>query len=330
MSKLPLTLACGSYDRTQALRCGDVQVDGVDLNYLSLPVEEIFHRMVRNQEFDVAELSLSTYVLTLESPEPPFVAIPVFPSRSFRHSAIYVNTNAGIRRPEDLVGRVVGVPEYQLTAAVWVRGILADDHGVAVDSVRYRTGGLHTPGRVEKAAITPPESIDIEPVPDGRTLSEMLAAGEIDALYTPRAPRCFTEGDAAVARLFPDYPTVEADYFRRTGIFPIMHVVVIRRDVYERNRWVARSLFNAFEESRRRTVEAMAETASLQYMLPWVGHEVARTREIMGPDYWTYGLDGNDQTLGQFVIYAYEQGITSQLWAPQQLFAVEATDVVIV
>src|SRR4051812_13625337 len=179
MSKLPLTLACDAYDRTQALRCGDIHVDGVDLNYLSLPVEETFHRMVRNREFDVAELSLSTYVLTLESPEPPFVAIPDFPSRCFRHSGIYINTNAGIRGPEDLAGRVVGVPEYQLTANVWIRGILADEYGVAVDAVRYRTGGLHTPGRVEKAAIRLPDSIDIEPIAEGRTLSEMLSTGEI-------------------------------------------------------------------------------------------------------------------------------------------------------
>jgi len=330
MSKLPLTIACDAYDRTQALRCADVQVDGVDLNYLCLPVEETFHRMVRHREFDAAELSLSTYVLTLESPDPPFVAIPVFPSRSFRHSAIYINTNAGIHSPEDLVGRVIGVPEYQLTANVWVRGILADDYGVAVDSVQYRTGGLHAPGRVEKAALTLPDSIDLEPIPDGRTLSEMLVTGEIDALYTPRAPRCFTEECPEVARLFSDYPTVEADYFRRTGIFPIMHVVVIRRDVHERNRWVVRSLYNAFEESRRRTMEAIDQTAALRYMLPWLGHEVARTRDIMGSDYWSYGLDNNQETLNQFVIYAYDQGITSQLWAPQQLFAAEATDPVIV
>jgi 4,5-dihydroxyphthalate decarboxylase len=330
LSKLPLTLACDAYDRTQALRTGDVQVAGVDLNYLCLPVEETFHRMVKFREFDAAELSLSSYLLTLDSPDQPFVAIPVFPSRSFRHSGIYINTDAGIRRPEDLVGRVIGVPEYQVTAAVWIRGILADHYGVPVDSVRYRTGGLHAPGREEKIALSLPESIDIEPIHPGRTLSEMLVSGEIDALHTPRTPRPFAEGRPEVARLFGDCREAEADYFRSTGIFPIMHVLAIRRDVYEANRWIARSLFTAFEESRRLAMADIDETASLRYMVPWLASEIARTRDIMGEDYWRYGLDDNDPTLGQFLAYSHEQGLASRRWAPAELFAPEASEPVIV
>lgn len=330
MSKLRITLACDAYDRTQALRTGDVTVAGVDLNYLSLPVEETFHRMVKHQEFDVAELSLSSYVLTLDWPEPPFIAIPVFPSRSFRHSGIYVNTAAGIRTPDDLVGRVVGVPEYQVTAAVWIRGILADHYGVPIDSVRYRTGGLHTPGRTEKVALHLPDSIKIEPIPDDRTLAEMLVSGEIDALQTPRTPRPFAEGRPEVARLFADYPAEERAYFQDTRIFPIMHVVVIRRDVYNQHRWLARSLYEAFEKSRRHAMAGIDETAALRYMLPWLPTEVARTREAMGSDYWTYGLDPTDPTLSQFLTYSHHQGLASILRTPEQLFASEATDDVIV
>ncbi|MFE2998725.1 ABC transporter substrate-binding protein [Nocardia sp. NPDC059246] len=330
MSGLRLTLACDAYDRTQALRTGEVRAAGIDLNYLCLPVEETFHRMIKYREFDVAELSLSSYVLTLNDDEPPFIAIPVFPSRSFRHSCVYINTAAGIGEPEDLIGRVVGVPEYQLTAAVWIRGILADHHGVPWDSVQYRTGGLHAPGRAEKIALNLPDSVDIAPIPEGRTLAEMLVTGEIDALQTPRTPQPFRDGNPEVARLFGDCPAVEADYFGKTGIFPIMHVVVIRREVYEQNRWIARSLYTAFEESRRRVMAHLDDNAALRCMLPWLPEEVARTRAIMGQDYWSYGLDRSDPTLAQFLRYSYEQGLAGRLWEPEQLFAPEAAEPVIV
>lgn len=329
MNELRLTLACGNYDRTQALRTGEVRPDGIELNYLCLPVEETFYRMVKFHEFDVAELSLSSYVLTLDAQDPPFIAIPVYPSRSFRHSGIYINTAAGISSPADLVGRVVGVPEYQLTAPVWIRGILAEHYGVAVNSVRYRTGGLHEPGRVEKIMLTLPESIDIAPIASDRTLSEMLVSGEIDALYTPRAPRPFIDRSPEVGRLFPDAAREEAKYFQRTGIFPIMHVIAIRRDVYNENRWVARSLYESFERARQLAMVRIDETVAPQYMLPWLASEVSRTKSIMGDDYWRYGLD-DDPTLSAFLAYSFEQGLASKLWCPRDLFAPEATDKVLV
>lgn len=325
MSPLSLTLACDGYDRTNALRTGSVRPTGIDLNYLALPVEETFHRMVKYREFDVAELSLSSYLLTLESDDQPFVAIPVYPSRSFRHSGIYVNTAAGIDKPEDLVGKVVGVPEYQVTAAVWIRGMLAEHHGVPVDSVKYRTGGIHAPGRTEKIALNLPDSVDIAPIPSDRTLDEMLVNGDIDALYSPRTPRSFAQGRPEVAHLFEDVVGVEADYFRTTGIFPIMHVVAIRREVYETNRWIARSLYTAFESARQQTLAQIDETASLRYALPWLAAEVARTRAVMGHDYWRYGLD-SDPTLDRFLAYSHDQGLVSRLWSREQLFAPEATD----
>jgi 4,5-dihydroxyphthalate decarboxylase len=330
VSKLRLTLACEAYDRTVALRTGEVAPDGIELTYLALPVEETFYRMVRYREFDVAELSLSSYLLSLESPERPFVAIPVYPSRSFRHNGIYVHTAAGIRSPQQLAGRTVGVPEYQVTAAVWIRGILEEFHGVPVNSVRYRTGGLHAPGRTEKIALHLPADIDIAAVPEGRTLDEMLASGEIDALYTPRTPKSFASGRPEVARLFSDWPAAEAEYFQRTRIFPIMHVIVIRREVYERDRWIAASLFAAFEAARRLALRGIDETASLRYMLPWLAHEVARTRQIMGEDYWRYGLDPQDPALDTLLRYSCEQGLASRRRQPAELFAPEACDPVIV
>src|SRR3954469_16125820 len=198
---IPLTLACERYDRTEALRDGRVRPAGVDLTYLAQQVEETFFRMARFGEFDAAELSLSSYVIGLTR-EAPFVAIPVFPSRLFRHSGIYVSAASGIREPRDLVGKQVGVAEYQLTANVWIRGILADEYDVPVESVTYRTGGLHQPGRIEKLEVELPNGVRVERIAPDQTLSEMLATGEIDALYTPRTPESFTRGDRGVRRLF--------------------------------------------------------------------------------------------------------------------------------
>jgi 4,5-dihydroxyphthalate decarboxylase len=330
MSKLRLTLACEAYDRTTALRTGEVSPDGIDLTYLAQPVEETFYRMIRYHEFDVAELSLSSYLLSLDTPGHPFVAIPVYPSRSFRHNGVYVNAGAGIASPRDLAGRTVGVPEYQVTAAVWIRGILADFHELPVSSVRYRTGGLHAPGRTEKIALNLPADIDVAPVPDGRTLDEMLVSGEIDALYTPRTPRSFAAGRPEVARLFADPAAAEAEYFRRTRIFPIMHVIAIRRDVYERDRWIAVSLFKAFEAARRVAMRGIDETASLRYMLPWLESEIARTRRILGDDWWRYGLDPQDPALDALLRYSHEQGLASRRWQPAEIFAPEACNSVIV
>ena len=326
MSKtLPLTLACWDYDRTEALRDGTVRPAGIDLTYLSLPVEETFFRMARFQEFDAAEMSLSSYTLTLQRGA-PFIAIPVFPSRAFRHNGIYVNAGSGVEKPSDLVGRVVGVPEYQVTAAVWIRGILADRHDVPVESVRYRTGGIHSPGRVEKLALDLPEGVDVQPIPSDRTLADMLVTGEIDALYSPRTPRPLVEGRPEVRRLFADPRAAEEEYFADTGIFPVMHVIALRRDVYERNRWIARALYDAFEEARTLTAARLDETAATRYMLPWLYDEVERTRGSMGHDFWSYGLSANEETLRTFLRYSHEQGLAERLLDPAELFAPETLE----
>lgn len=321
---LRLTLACGDYDRTRPLVDGRVRPLGVDLTCLPMTIEEIFFRMARFREFDAAEMSLGSYLVSLSAGEDaPFVAIPVYPSRSFRHSGIYVHAGSGITRPEQLVGATVGVAEYQLTANVWIRGILAEHHGVPVSSVRYRTGGLHEPGRPEKLAVSLPPDVEVTPIGPGQTLSGMLASGEIDALYTPRTPRSFAEGHPQVARLFPDFRTVEAAYWRKTGIFPVMHVVAIRADVYRRDRWVARSLMEAFTAARRIALDGIDETASLRYMLPWLPDDVAAVRAVLGDDYWTYGLAGNEAALSAIARYAFEQGLIPRAYEPHELFVPE-------
>jgi 4,5-dihydroxyphthalate decarboxylase len=326
---IPVTLACERYDRTEALRDGRVRPAGVDLTYLPQQVEETFFRMARFGEFDAAELSLSSYVVGLTR-DAPFVAIPVFPSRLFRHSGIYVSAASKIEKPVDLVGAQVGVAEYQLTANVWIRGILADEYDVPVESVTYRTGGLHQPGRPEKLRVELPAGVRVEPIGPGETLSELLATGEIDALYTPRTPRSFARGGAGVRRLFDPAGPVEEDYFRRTGIFPIMHVIVLRRDVYERNRWLARSLFDAFEQAKALCQDGMDETAAARYMLPWLHDEVARTRAVLGEDYWPYGLERNVEPLRAFLRYSYDQGLASRALNPEELFAPETLETTIV
>jgi 4,5-dihydroxyphthalate decarboxylase len=323
---LPLSLACWNYDRTRALFDGRVRADGIDLTCLDLPVEETFFRMLRHHEFDVAEMSLSSYVVSLAAVDPHFVAIPVFPSRFFRHSCIYVHAAAGITRPADLAGRLVGTPEYQMTAPVWIRGILSDEYGVAAERVTYATGGLEEPGRPEKLTLDLPAAIRIRRIGPEQTLSSMLASGEIDALYTARTPSAFRAADGRVRRLFEDFPDVEREYYRKTRIFPIMHTIVIRRAVYERHRWIAQSLFKAFQSAKTLAYEDIAQTAALKIMLPWLPAHLEDTRREMGEDFWSYGLAANADVLGTFLRYSHEQGLSPRRLTPDQLFAPETLE----
>jgi 4,5-dihydroxyphthalate decarboxylase len=320
VGRIPLTLACWDYDRTRALTDGRVQPEGIDLTYIPLGMPESFFRMLRHGEFDASEMSLSWYTRTVFSEPRPFVAIPVFPSRMFRHSSIYVHAGSGIEGPGDLVGKRVGCPEYQMTAAVWIKGILAEHYGVPVASVTYHTGGLKEPGRRETPMDLPPE-ISVEPVPEDRTLSDMLERGEIDALYTAEAPTTFEQGSPNVRRLFADHAAVEREFFMRTGLFPIMHTVVVRRDVDERAPWVAQSLTKAFERAKELTQHDLAEMTALKYMLPWLASHVEETRAAMGEDFWPYGLEPNRETLATFLRYSHEQGLTPRRLAPEELFA---------
>jgi 4,5-dihydroxyphthalate decarboxylase len=325
VSKLRLSLGCWNYDRTRSLLEGRVQPDGIDLNYLNMPVEETFFRMLRNREFDVAEMSLSSYSVSLFKGS-PFIAIPIFPSRFFRHSCIYVNADSGIKEPKDLIGKKIGNPEYQMTAPVWIRGVLSDEYGVPVNSVTYYTGGEEEPNRDEKLKLDLPPDIKVQPIGPNQTLSAMLASGEIDALYTARMPSSFHTSGGKVKRLFEDFVPVEKDYFRRTGIFPIMHTVVIRREIYEQNRWVAQSLYKAFCEAQQETYKDLYETAALKAMLPWLTAHVEEARHEMGDDFWPYGYAKNKDTLSTFLRYHHEQGLSKTLLTPEQLFAPETLE----
>jgi ABC-type nitrate/sulfonate/bicarbonate transport system substrate-binding protein len=323
---LSLTLACGEYDRTRPLRDGRVRVDGVELVYLDLPVEETFFRMMRHREFDLAELSFSSYVISCFEQPRPFVGLPVYPSRSFRHGNIFVNAKAGIEQPSDLRGKRVGLPEYQLTALVWIRGILAEHHGLPADAVSYHTGGLETPGRIEKARVNLPPGISVEPIGEGKTLAKMLADGEIDALYSPRAPSTLFAGDGRVARLYPEPGVQEREYFATTGIFPIMHVIALRRDVYERNRWLAQTLTKAFVAAKELAYRELEQVVALKVSLPWLTSELERTRALMGRDHWSYGVEPNRHVLETFVRYAHEQGLARELLPIEDLFAPETLE----
>ncbi len=333
MNKLRLTLACWDYDRVAALASGAVRPDGIDLVFLAQPVEETFFRMLRHREFDVAEMSLSSYTVTLaqqQDPQsrvdPPFIAIPVFPSRFFRHSSIYVSARSAIREPAQLAGRRIGVPEYQMTAPVWIRGMLSDEYGVKAEAVEYLSGGEEQPGRDEKLKLSLPPQFRVRPIGPQQTLSQMLADGEIDALYTARAPSTFHSRPHDVRRLFPNFAEVERDYYRRTRIFPMMHTVVIRRELYCANPWIAQSLAKAFAEAQRKTYRDLAETAALSAMLPWLLAHVEETRREMGEDWWPYGFAANRHALETFLRYHHEQGLSPRLLAPEQLFAPETLE----
>jgi len=323
---LRLSLACWDYDRTRALADGRVQPDGIDLIYLNQPVEETFFRMMRFAEFDASEMSLSSYVASLGRAEPPFIAIPAFPSRYFRHSCIFVSAKSGIAKPQDLKGKKVGVPEYQMTAPVWIRGILSDDYGVKVTDVQHLSGGEEEPGRDEKQKLDLPSTIKVSSIGNSQTLSAMLAAGELDALVTARAPSTFKSQPDAVKRLFPDYVAKEKEYFRKTRIFPIMHTVVIRRDVYAKNPWVAQSLYKAFVASKKIAYDMYAQTAAMTSMLPWTSAAAEEARTEMGDDWWPYGLGPNKHVLETFLRYHHEQGLSKRLFKPEELFAKETLE----
>ncbi len=310
MSNLPLTIGCWNYDRTRALMDGRVPIEGCDPRFLALGPEEVFFRAFRHGEFDVSELSFSSYLMATARGTCPYVAIPVFISRAFRHSGIYIRTDRGIGGPADLRGRLVGVPEYQVTAAVWIRGVLQHEYGLQPSDVVWRSGGIEEPGRHEKLPIELPDDIKIEPIAEGKTLSAMLDDGEIDALVTPRAPSCFDRGTTHVGRLFPDFRSDERAWFEKTRIFPIMHVIGIRKELAAAEPWLGASLMKAFEAAKRIVYTDLREVAALKTTLPWVTQEYEETVALMGADYWPYGIEANRPTLDAFLQYHHEQGLS--------------------
>ena len=321
MGRLAISLACTVSDRTRPILDGRVAVEGCDVTGLPGEPEDIFFRALRHGEFDVSELSFSSYLVVSSRGQSPYIGVPVFLSRAFRHSAIYIRTDRGIETPQDLKGRLVGTPEFQQTAALWVRGILADEYGVKASDIRWCQGGLEAPKQGERVPLTLPAEIEYQAVAADKTLSGMLAAGEIDAIVSPRVPSCVAAGTAPVGRLFPDYRAAEETYFRKTGFFPIMHLVGVRRDLAERHPWLAANVFRAFVKAKAMAMQDLAQINALRVTLPWVGDDVARVQAVMGPDYWRYGVNENRAEIEALVRYAAEQHLTARPLTLEELFA---------
>ena len=319
MAKLNLSVAVRDYDRTRPLSDGVVQIDGVDPIFMALDPEEIFFRAFRHAEFDICELSLSSFTVKTAQGNCPYVGIPAFVSRAFRHTSIYVRTDR-IKQPKDLKGKKIGVPEYQLTANVWARAILEDDHGVKPSDIHWIRGGLEEAGRPEKIAITLPKNVRLEAAPAGRTLSSMLESGEIDAFIGPRVPSCFERGHPNVGWLFPDPVAAAKDYFKRTGIFPIMHLVGVRREIVDKHPWLPAAVLKAFDRSKMIALEKLADTSSTKVTLPFVEEQLMAARQLMGRDFWPYGVAANRKTLETFLRHHHAQGLSSRLVTVEELF----------
>lgn len=319
MSKLQLSVAMGDYDRTRPLLSGRVQIDGVDPVYMCLSPEEMFFRATRFEEFDITELSLSSYVVRTARGDCPYVAVPVFLSRAFRHTSIYVRKDR-VHRPEDLKGKRIGLPEYQLTATVWARALLHDDHGVAPEDVTWVRGGIETPGRPEKIPLQLPAGVRLEEAPVGVTISELLDRGNIDAFMAPRTPSARALRNPHVGWLYDDPTSAAKDYYRRTGIFPIMHVAGIRRTLAERHPWLPGAVYKAFAEAKALALEALADTSATKITLPFVEEQLKAARETLGEDYWSYGVAPNRTTLDAFLRHHHAQGLSSRRLCVDELF----------
>ena len=323
MSRLQLTLACLNYDRVRALADGRVRPEGIDLKFLDLRPEVTFPRMLRHHEFDVAELSLSFYAMAIFNDPQAFVAIPVFTSRAFRHSGIFIATQSGIREPQDLIGKRVGAAGYHMTAMLWIRGMLQDEYGVKAEACEYWSGGEEQPSDGKQKPLELPSRFKLRDIGPGQTLVQMLANGEIDALHSPRIPSTFHTQPTKVQRLFENYREIELAYYRKARIFPIMHVIALRREVYEQNRWIAVSLYNAFVEAQRICYDELYEAAALRNMLPWMIADIEELRREMGNDWWPYGYASNRHVLDTFLRYHDEQGLSKRRLKSEELFVPE-------
>jgi 4,5-dihydroxyphthalate decarboxylase len=315
MAHLRLTLACGPYDRTLALRDGTIAPEGIELNYINLQPAEIFWRMLQYQEFDVSEMSLSNYTSLVSGGHSPFIAIPVFPSRVFRHGYFFINTKAGIEKPADLAGKRGGVPEYSMTAAVYMRGLLQHEYGVRPNQVEW------IQGRADRLGRALPSDIRLTQAPPGTELGDLLDKGEIDFLMTANNPLSFRRGSPNVKRLFPNYMELEKDYYRRTKIYPIMHTVVIRREIYDRNPWAALSLYKAFVRAKEYSFRLLLETGSPKASFAWLQPMIEQEQAIIGKDWYPYGIEANRPTIEALLQYTMEHGLSDRRLSVEELFA---------
>jgi len=319
MNRLSLTMAISEYDHVRDLTSGRVVPEGIDLICLNLPLEEIFYRFIINREWDVSEMSMAKYVSLISQGDTSLSAIPVFPSRVFRHSSLYVRRDGPVKSPGDLAGRRVGIPEWAQTAAVYSRGFLKHQFGVDLASVEWVQAGVNQPGRAEKVGLQLPKGVRLTPAPDA-SLSDMLRDGRLDAVLSARPPQCFLNGDPNVRRFFDDFMEVEEAYYEETKIFPIMHVVAIRRDLLDRHPWAAMNLHKAFEEAKNRSLERALDATASRFPIPWSHVHAHRAQLRFGKDYWPYGIEPNRPTLDAFLQYAHEQGVCHRRVSVEELF----------
>jgi 4,5-dihydroxyphthalate decarboxylase len=319
MAKLNLSVAIGDYDRNRPLIDGAVGIDGVDPVFMTLSPEEIFFRAFRSVDFDICELSLSSYTVKIALGQCPYVGIPAFVSKAFRHTSIYVRTDR-IKEPTDLKGRKVGVPEYQLTANVWARAVLFDDFGVSPADIHWIRGGIEEPGRPEKIAVKLPDGVRLEDAPEGATISALLEQGRIDGFIAPRPPSFIERGHPDVGWLFRDPVTAAKDWYRRTGIFPIMHLIGIRRTLAEQHPWLPVAAFKAFDQSKTAALAALSDTSSTKVTLPFVEETLKSVRELMGRDFWSYGVEPNRKALEFFLRHHHAQGLSPRLMRVEEMF----------
>jgi 4,5-dihydroxyphthalate decarboxylase len=315
---LNLTLAISEYDHVRDLATGRVVPEGISLNCLSLPIEEIFYRFIRYREWDVTELSFAKYLALRAGGDDSISALPVFPSRVARHSSVYVR-RGGITEPSQLAGARIGLPEWAQTAAIYSRALLTHEWGIPLRDVEWFQAGVNDPGRAEKVQINLPEGVRLTPVPD-RSLDEMLLAGDLDAVLSARPPRSFTAGNPEMVRLFPGFEAVERDYVQRTGIFPIMHVIALRSAVITEHPWAATNLLTAFEEAQQRSLDRLADVTASRIPLPWGPSRLSEATAMLGGDPWPYGVEANRTTLEAFIGYAAEQGVIAGKLEPEALF----------
>src|SRR5215472_4254645 len=327
MVEVPITIACGNYDRTQAIKDGVVKVEGCAVTYLPLYPEEIFFRAFRYAEFDVSEISFSSYIRTVAAGTSAYIGVPAFVSRIFRHSGIYVRKDAGIRTPEDLRGKRIGLPEYQITAVVWMRALMQHEYGVLPTEIQWRSGGQEQPGRHERTPLKPIPGLDLKPIPEDRTLVAMLRDGELDALFTARPPSSFLAGEAHITRLFPDTRAAETAYYKKTGLFPIMHLVGIRKTLVQQYPWLPVSLYKAFCEAKALAMADLVDVNALMVTLPWLEAEAKHTMAVMGPDFWRYGIEESRHEIEALTQYIHEQGLADRKVTIEELFAASTFDI---
>ena len=321
---MKLLVGLGRYDRTAALLEGRLGIPGADVTFISPPLEQLFARAFDKGDLDVAELSFSNYVYLTSEKKCNYAALPIFPSRTFRHSAIYVNSHAGIQSPRELIGRVVGVREFSMTAALMARGVLEDDFGVKASSIRWRYGRADPDDALPIARMQPRDT-ELERIPDAENLSDQLVAGKIDALIAYTPPKCFRERASNVRRLFPDHVSAERDYYARTGVFPIMHVIAVRRDLAVDAK-LCSAVCDAFEQAKRLAFAALEAYAALSVSLPWPFDSLREARALMGKDYWPYGVEKNRAAIEAVARYSHAQGLARRVLAIPEMFAESSLD----